>query len=981
MIFKMFSKPKWQHRDADVRKQAVSALRPEDVADVGVLTQLAQADPDAEVRTLAVKRLTDLAVLYALMSASDSPAPAIEAASQRWLKFVVQGVAPRDLEARLQQLDALKDSKMLEHIARHAEAVAMRLAALRRIEKESVATDLSINDAATEVRSAALAKVTQISALERIIKATRTKDKHIYHAAKAKLEAAIEVAERPKRIQEHAGKLIAQIEQIPNNGDLDFQVARYAELLTAWHAMAAEVAAETLAHCQSAQQKTGAHLDAQQQRREVQRAAEAEWIPARAARQKILDEIARLQEDLRNRITADENIEHTITTALDELATQWRNQSALPDEEARQCEGSYTRALRAARDELQSLKQNAQFGVDVQRLMDQAAGLARAKTLDLEAFRRLQRVVSKRRDIPTRFAALWSDLGRAMQQLDERATQVEAQQKQAQKAFEQHLKTLQKALEEGHLDDATQAHREAQKTLRIAQEVSAAAHRLWNELEDKFVKLRDWRNWANTPQKERLVAQMEALTGSTDDPVEIGNLVRAAREEWQRLGGGAIDAETSEALWQRFNSACDAAYAPAKKYFEAQAQQRVHSAGAREEFLVKLEVFIRDADWTTVDWNKVERLSREARVEWRALGITDRKIRKVLDERFDAAINALKEKLAAEWARNIQQKEALIARITALLANVDDQAIRTAKQASAQWKAIGPAGHRKEQALWKAFRAACDGVFNRQRELSDQARAAREQQRVQKIALLEKIEQLNALAPEALLAAHNDHKELQTQWATLAGDDKTDIDLQKRVESAVHAHQEARTAARAAIENMREQHFVQKAALCAELEAALESSAVDSAQLDTWKARWQAIGDASDEDAVYARFEKIIQAAQDPALAATWRQALAEQLQQRLLMALQLEILADVESPAAYRDARMQYQVERMKKSFGQAAVTDKQAEYRRLARVWYTHGAIPAQQVADLEARMACVRDQMQRHVRHHGPPHKTRASAHAET
>ncbi|MDH4275712.1 MAG: DUF349 domain-containing protein, partial [Gammaproteobacteria bacterium] len=792
----MFSKPKWQHRDADVRKQAVTALRPELAADAEVLLQLAKTDTDNEVRTLATRRLSDLATLAGLMQPVENPPPVVEVATQRWLKFIVQGDA--DLTARMAQVAALSDLKLLEHIARNANASPLRLSALQKTEKESLATDLAINDADPAIRAAALAKVTQVSALERIIKAARTKDKLTYHTAKAKLETALEAIEKPKRIQEHADKLIAQIEQVPHNGNFEFQVARFEELLTVWNALQPDVTDATRARCEAAQQHTRDHLDTQKQLRDQQAAAEAAWIPGRTARQQLLDRAAQLHADLSARLQLDAELPAAIEAALTEIATQWQSTAELPADEHRDYEARLTRALRAVRDELATLQQTAQIGAAYQDWISQARALLQAAALDITRYQRLQRSVAKNRETPARFSALWSELTQLMSALDERANQQAIMQKQAQKAFEQHLKSLEKALEEGHLDDATRAHREAQKALRIAHEVAAAARRAWHELEERFVKMRDWRNWANTPQKERLIAQMEALIGSTEDPIEIGNQVRAAREEWQRLGGGATDAETSEALWQRFNQACDQAYAPAKQHFEAQSQQRAHSAEAREAFLIKLEEFISAADWATVDWNKVERLSREARVEWRNLGITDRKVRKTLDERFDAAIATLKEKLSAEWTRNVQQKEALIARITALHANADEQAIRSTKQAGAQWKAIGPVGHRKEQALWKAFRAACDGVFNRNREQADLSRQAREQQRAQKIALIEQIERINALATEELLAAHGAFKDLETQWPTLAGDEKLDADLQRRYDTAIHAHQAARVAARTA---------------------------------------------------------------------------------------------------------------------------------------------------------------------------------------
>jgi len=58
-LLKPFFKPKWQHKKADVRKQALRSLNAQKSQDLPIIEQLAMGDLDASVRRLAVKRVLD----------------------------------------------------------------------------------------------------------------------------------------------------------------------------------------------------------------------------------------------------------------------------------------------------------------------------------------------------------------------------------------------------------------------------------------------------------------------------------------------------------------------------------------------------------------------------------------------------------------------------------------------------------------------------------------------------------------------------------------------------------------------------------------------------------------------------------------------------------------------------------------------------------------------------------------------------------
>ena len=82
-------KPKWQHKDAKVRLQALASLAPES----SELTSLAESDPDQSVRVAAIERLTHLPLLIKLGKANDAM---VSSAAQARVADLIQGDTRQD---------------------------------------------------------------------------------------------------------------------------------------------------------------------------------------------------------------------------------------------------------------------------------------------------------------------------------------------------------------------------------------------------------------------------------------------------------------------------------------------------------------------------------------------------------------------------------------------------------------------------------------------------------------------------------------------------------------------------------------------------------------------------------------------------------------------------------------------------------------------------------------------------------------------
>ena len=81
----------------------------------------------------------------------------------------------------------------------------------------------------------------------------------------------------------------------------------------------------------------------------------------------------------------------------------------------------------------------------------------------------------------------------------------------------------------------------------------------------------------------QLCERAEALPAAALDPKRLAVEVQNLRNEWKALD--QQHAGVPKALWERFDHACEKAYAPAARHFAEQAARRKEARKSREEFI------------------------------------------------------------------------------------------------------------------------------------------------------------------------------------------------------------------------------------------------------------------------------------------------------------------------------------------------------------------------------------------------------------
>ena len=274
------------------------------------------------------------------------------------------------------------------------------------------------------------------------------------------------------------------------------------------------------------------------------------------------------------------------------------------------------------------------------------------------------------------------------------------------------MAALRRSIEDGAVHDAVERERELRDLLKGLPRAKAQPFSSDSaELGARVRELREWRTYAQAPQRESLCQQIEELADNPLEPHHQMQAVKSLRDQWNQLG--PADTRRDRDLRRRFDRAAERAFEPCRTYFKEQAERRAFNLEQRESIVAALEGFLENNDWDNADWRGVERILRQARNEWREYHPVDRKAGRQLTNRFEELASAIHALLKQEWDRNIEKKEAIVADAIAIRESGDrvtDQA-ELMKGLQRRWKAVGPLPRRADQRLWKQFREQCDQVF------------------------------------------------------------------------------------------------------------------------------------------------------------------------------------------------------------------------------------------------------------------------------
>ncbi|HMG57102.1 MAG TPA: DUF349 domain-containing protein, partial [Kofleriaceae bacterium] len=233
----------------------------------------------------------------------------------------------------------------------------------------------------------------------------------------------------------------------------------------------------------------------------------------------------------------------------------------------------------------------------------------------------------------------------------------------------------------------------------------------------------DWQRWTNVPKAEALIATAKQMLEAPATP-DLGNRLRALQALWKEVG--PMPQRRSKELWDQFKAICD------QVYDKVRGQRAVEHEKFAEVAVVK-EALIADAEaiQDSTDWAATAEKLKALQQQWKQSGHLPRKQGDELWKRFRAACDRFFERRQpelearhSEELANLAAKRELIARVQAVVAAAPaergwGQSIAEIKELQFAWKDIGFVPRREADAAYRAFRAACDSLFQKRDDARD----------------------------------------------------------------------------------------------------------------------------------------------------------------------------------------------------------------------------------------------------------------------
>jgi len=1041
MILRKLMKPKWQHRKAKIRLSEVKnnlddpailgeiaqndeAAEVRQVAvrkinDLNLLYQIAQHDTDSSVREIAERQLKQL------LCCQKDDCPALET-RLNWInetndaaeQFAYLAENGPEVELRMAAIEKVQREGLLGDIAINDSNGQIRLTAIEKVTQKS-----------TLERVVKAARNND----KRVSRRAQEKIEEIERPAQVRAECD-EICASLESLEQQLETSFRELD----DSKLKVANTEFKRLQERWQKLAAEADTERKTRFDNVQQAVMAVFDKYQQAKIAAEKREQARAPLRAAKQSLCEQMEALLIELKKYQRLGEEDVKAFNQKISVLQIRWAEIQALDEFAEEQWQARFDRLFQAVQKRQNQLQDYDKTASELEAICLKAETLLdKTNSLKEEPLKKLQarwkdvspqaQVLPFFNDLNKRFSKTWEALEKRLQKQNVQGSKTLQQ-------LNKLLKEIEVVLERGELKTVIPLEQQARELFdSLLSKTDKKLERRFQNCNAKINELRSWQNWGNKLEREKLCEQMESLLES-DDPANLVPPLEEAQSAWKRLGASGYsralwerfnqarqsayiryreylclemenllehaekDPENaakiirqaqntwknlgsqgnSQALWERFNNASQTAYEPCNVHFNLKSQERQQHFLEKQAICDSLEQFSQQTDWKVTDWKEVYRFVREMDNKWREIGPTDRKHKKVVQQRFQAAMQVLELQLKEERQRNCHSRiqlmlqvesvaNQLLAFIKAQPADNDDdkevkkrievktnEAIEEVKKLQEQWQVTVPGERKVERQFWTSFRSACDVVFDQRKQQQEAHKKQFQAYLDSKIALCEQVEAY--LEEDAIKTAIGQMKKCQEAWNNIRADwkkldsntlrrkAKTSEAVDDRFAKACEQVEKQYYAQLGAERRQQLDRLKQKAALCVELE---QAETVDG--LSTVQAAWAEIPPLENADleaVIEQRFQQACTG--DPKLS-------GEALKNKENLCLRLEILAGIDSPPDAAKARLAYQVARLSAAMGGGDIEESrepQVEAEEIEQSWYLSGAAPSDQTARLEQR-----------------------------
>jgi hypothetical protein len=727
MIFSRIFKAKWQHKDSNIRIEAINdTLDPASVDGQQILSSLLAEDDNELVRRAVLLKINNFA-LWLSTSVNNNNKKIRHYALQQ-VENILLGKDTLTLsnDEKLQFIKEHEKSALFDSLLRVEQNEDIIIALYQKLAKPQLLTTLFKTKKNEKVQSFLLEQIDNQDSLQKLLKysVSDVLKRSIEDKINTLAEASVKPVKVKKQLQLILSKLLA-VKDIPSYQDV---LQRKKQLSGEWHALQKDLVCLS-SHDITLFNEKFSDIESQLSRFFV--------IKAEAYEQQLIEEKL-----IADKTAAVQQFDRLINAQAHILTSAIFENSDINDTAFLSELENISAQLKAS---VLTSNQQLSFSAEIDRLTQQLGRLPEIAQSVTDATHLVSKIAqiplpSKASDFDERsimfeeWVEQWSLVykkahGVLPESIVTSYEQVVTQWRKALKPLKrQHAQQLtwlrkkvadvQRLIEAGKYNAAFGVFNKAEKSYQtLSVEQQAKISHDFQLIKDKMAELSDWEHYIATPRKQKLLEQVNSLVLSPlDNPNEQAAQVKLFRKTWNSLGHAEEDVDKSMNI--EFNLACEQAFAPCRLYFAEQEKLRKNNLQVREAIVSDAKNLADKYQSDIDDFKLIDAKINALQQRWHDAGEVDRDKYKALSNIFSRSLKPLKLKISQQQQANSEQKQNLIVK-AAHLSELEDinQATDQIKKLQQQWKLIGFAGKQAENSLWQKFRAINDDLFAKKKAL------------------------------------------------------------------------------------------------------------------------------------------------------------------------------------------------------------------------------------------------------------------------
>lgn len=720
MMFSNLFKAKWQHKDANVRILAIQSFNIQEPENITILNTLINRDESELVRRTALLKLNQFSVF--LEQANSNSHNKIRTLANEQLQQLVLKNKVSDAEKRL-LLAQYERVSFFEQWLQVEQDVELIKILLSKINKPNSLSQFILKSNNQVLQEEVLNRIDDIALLEKVVK--KLADGPVKALTQTKLHYLQELLEKPLKLQKLSQLLLSKLLALKELHDYADMQARRLDIEAKW-TNAVLPALDCLA--EQEQKVITDKFDKISLKLKDHFAAREE---AYQHQQFIEKQNAQHQQHLLDYNNAIKNVSLQISDAVFENVEL---DQFTVSRELDQLINGLKHSLLSAQEQLEFKQKIEQLHVKLNKLPEVAQCVSSATSL-ISQLSTLTlptsiKELNLRQPIFDDWQHQWRDINALANDIlpvsiISARDEIERQWQQAMtplikeqsvqfKLVARKIAELKRLINTGKYKSAFGLHKKL--TFMIVDLSKAHQERIATDFEtvsEQIDQLHELESFVVTPRKQELLVELKALVElPLDNPSIQAAKVKEFRKRWTNLGHA--DGEIDKQLNLDFNLLIEQAFAPCREFYAEQSKIRQRHLQDKLAILDRFNALKNEISQPSVDFQQLDTRLHKLLIQWRKSGEVDRAEYQKLQSKFKESLEPIKSAINEYHKDNAQKKVEIIEQAKKQLENEDlYDAIERLKVMQQQWRKIGHVGGKKENTLWLQFRKINDQIFEK----------------------------------------------------------------------------------------------------------------------------------------------------------------------------------------------------------------------------------------------------------------------------